>query len=421
MGDRNSKVPGFEFRKGIDSFPDFRGMNRQDDPGAIPQDQFYLLQNARVKGSEIISRGGLSAGVDIGTASGIIDNLEQELSGFLWSGAGASPNLFNITPDDTLNELTTTGVQNPACFTRYSVDGYLYVSGFSGFGTSYLYKTNGARFANDIVEQVTSYVPGGSSAVPVSIISYNSRVYIGEQDTGAANPTIRYWNGSSLTLEDTSTVIQQGPVLVEDHNGELLCAWQTQGGGAGTEATSIRRRNNGTWSNVAVPGSLGGGFNCITAVVYSGATYFCGYATGTVKGVILKWDGSVLTKVVGLFADNTPIVGLAVLGSNLYYYWGDASSAKIGMFNGVTWTDSYKDLNAQFSGMPVVVFSGQLLGGLMANSTNLYVVGSRGTLDFADIYKSPLTVLSGTWTKVASSATFGDVPLVNGRFSYIAL
>lgn len=47
----------FDIRHGI-SAPFCRGIKRQAGPGEIPLDQFYTIQNARIVGNQIISRGG---------------------------------------------------------------------------------------------------------------------------------------------------------------------------------------------------------------------------------------------------------------------------------------------------------------------------------------------------------------------------
>lgn len=52
-----------------------RGMNRETSPGKLPPDQFYLLQNVRIK-REILSRGGQEKVTSSAiTATGCIDGL----------------------------------------------------------------------------------------------------------------------------------------------------------------------------------------------------------------------------------------------------------------------------------------------------------------------------------------------------------
>jgi hypothetical protein len=66
----------FDNRHGITA-PFARGIKRQD-PGNIPSSQFYNLQNVRVVGNQLISRGGLtktnSSGALTGTILGIFDD-----------------------------------------------------------------------------------------------------------------------------------------------------------------------------------------------------------------------------------------------------------------------------------------------------------------------------------------------------------
>lgn len=58
------------------SLPAPRGMKRQGDFGRIPPDQFYWLQNMRISGSQVISRGGsekVNAAAENGCITGIFD------------------------------------------------------------------------------------------------------------------------------------------------------------------------------------------------------------------------------------------------------------------------------------------------------------------------------------------------------------
>lgn len=50
----------FDFRGGLKELPEFSGVNRENDAGAVRYDQFYNLENVRVRGDEIIARFGQS-------------------------------------------------------------------------------------------------------------------------------------------------------------------------------------------------------------------------------------------------------------------------------------------------------------------------------------------------------------------------
>ena len=53
----------FEFRPGV-KFPKFKGMHRMGDPASIPVNQFHYLENVRIVGGEIDSRGGQGRYID---------------------------------------------------------------------------------------------------------------------------------------------------------------------------------------------------------------------------------------------------------------------------------------------------------------------------------------------------------------------
>lgn len=65
----------FSLRFGL-SLPKAKGMKRQGDPARIPFDQFYHLQNMRVSGNQLVSRGGQSkvnTSAETGCIVGIFD------------------------------------------------------------------------------------------------------------------------------------------------------------------------------------------------------------------------------------------------------------------------------------------------------------------------------------------------------------
>lgn len=65
----------FQVRHGLTA-PRCRGIKRQGDPARVPQDQFWTLQNVRVVGNQLRSRGGqtkVNSSAETGCIVGIFD------------------------------------------------------------------------------------------------------------------------------------------------------------------------------------------------------------------------------------------------------------------------------------------------------------------------------------------------------------
>jgi hypothetical protein len=431
MSDRNSKVPGFEFRKGVNSFPNFRGINRQDDPGAIPPNQFYLLQNVRVEGSEIISRPGLFDGLNVGELTGMIDNLEEPfgLNGVILNNAVGfdNPNfILNLTNNNTIRTYQINSIEDiegPYCLTEDG-DLTLYLAGQlpSSAETSGFYLLTIDLFDFDGTSLTVTNLgleSVGSDAFPTSVKAFDGNIYIGIADDGGEPSRIYFWDGAVYTQETTGPA--HAPILIEDHLGELLAGYSTVDG---VLPTVLTRRNSGVWSNITLPVGVTN-FNAHAAATFDGATYFAGYSTSNKNGYILKWNGSALSVVVGPLANNTPIIGLAEFGNYLYYLWGTSSTLKLGRFDGdVTWTDSYFDLGSQFSDTAAIT-SLSFPSTAATILVNGYTGGNRSLIVLANSINSnedtPKTYIlastatdTSTWTEITNypyrlTTGYGDV------------
>ncbi len=82
MSKRALKI-GFQARefRHVLSIPAPKGIKRQGDPGKLAPEQFWTLQNARITGSQVESRRGLTKATSLGALTGAIIGIFDDLNG----------------------------------------------------------------------------------------------------------------------------------------------------------------------------------------------------------------------------------------------------------------------------------------------------------------------------------------------------
>lgn len=215
-----------------------------------------------------------------------------------------------------------------------------------------------------------------------SSVEYQGYLYMG----GLSSADVTRWNGSVLETDEASVVT--APTIMAVFR-ETLLAFGTH---------SCKKRNlDGSWSSVSMPGGVTS-FKPRAAVTYKDRLYIGGYDDATDNtGVILTYDGTSLTVArtltVSASSGDVGCVDLAVTFGYLYYAYNalDMSVAKIGRYDGTTWTDSHKDMNAVVSGCTIgriYPFRGSLLVGLAQQ---------------LGLYASPLSDTSGTYVAISTA------------------
>lgn len=219
-----------------------------------------------------------------------------------------------------------------------------------------------------------------------SSIEYQGYLYMG----GLASGDVTRWSGSVLETDEVAPVT--APVIMAVFR-ETLMAFGTQ---------SCKKRNlDGTWSAVSMPGGVTS-FKPRAAVTYKDRLYIGGFDDATDDtGLILVFDGTSLTvaRTLTVSTNNTDVgcTDLAVSFGYLYYAYNalDVSVAKIGRYDGTTWTDSHKDMNA--------VVAGCAIGRIYPYRGSLFV----GLSQQPGLYRSPLSDTAGTY--VAASGVVRSV------------
>jgi hypothetical protein len=423
----------FEFRPGLGNFPSMSGMNRNADPGALRSNQFHHLQNIRVVGDELVSRGGqtkiTTAGALNGAIFAIFDDQNGEVTSndwLLFTGQG-TPRLYKHELSTGTTTLLAAGDLGgnagpfPLYSTLHASQWYFGFTSIGGDTVARIYTLTASDIeSGSVPTQVAQLSTGGTSYMSGALVSGpSSKLWWGVLGNAGGTKTayVYSWDGASLALEDSVSVagVTAGSpsVLIPDHDGNLLSFTSR-----GTGGPTVRfRTSGGSWSTKSLPVITNAELTSLIAndaAVFNGATYisciFEDSATLAFRSVVLKWNGTALSVAYTPSATlGGTLVSLAIrslypFNSFLYYTFEEENgvgnkAALIGRTaDGTAWTDNHKDMEAQVSTISAI-------GTLYATSDNLYcaVDGAFGGAFTQRVYQSPGTSTTGTWTAVATS------------------
>jgi len=429
MSYRNPKEQGYkipkDLRQGSGDTPPFQGINSEEDPGAISDAEFGLLENAWIgdTGRIIRNRGGqskITASALTGCVEGIFDAGD---SGVPQEAASDGPRLYGRTSTQIYaydidfvppsQRIAPGATELPEG--GFTLSGFLYLCG----------DTKGYRMA-------TTNVLAGQSLVdlapaPTELFTFPVNMSgIGNGDP--RNASIRNL-GTDLFFSVARVLANggwrvykwTGAVLTEDDNVTLSAtslATPAALGVLGTELFAgsrdnvvstlneiIRRRSGaGVWSDVALPAGVDSAKRPYVVgqmASFGGSLYIIGATqTGVGRTYILKWDGAALTVAREITEESTPVGadpgGLVVAGGNLYFLWhksADGAHPRIGKYDGTTWTPTFKDLNAQFGSTDAQAH------GLAVYDGELYLL-----LDGTGLVRTSSLDVAGTWISADNPA-----------------
>jgi hypothetical protein len=437
-----------ELRPGVGKFPPrMRGINRQLDPGAVPSDQFWNLQNARLQQGEVVSRGGLTKVFD-SAVSGSIYGLFDDGNGNVGSGGSGSFADFYGASATATNEIFTvdTATDTITTFADSALtagDDRIYSMEYFDGALHYLVvhdaaPPNGRTWIRKLANGATSSTlvctldnlgetTGGLVSNEAGTALYATQ---GPPSAGSTNINVFKWDGASVT--DLGFVITPKTVCgtlnytpVESVIGCLGDEPFLSFGGA-TESSKIgfneiHRYSGGSWSSLAMPGGISG-FHCYGFTEFNSELYAYGFytsdctvgATKTSAGVLIKWNGSSLSTahtIGNAAADQYTIYDCCEFNGQLIYIWGrnaygGSADLKVGTYDGATFTDSAKNLTSQFAALVRLSAGGRTFA---ASNGSLYLIGANGRL-----YKSPNATVAGTWTDVGAADVIEMSDLIAG-------
>lgn len=327
-------------RAGID-FPQWEGVNRQNDPGAIRDTQFQNLINVRLAGNEISSRGGqeavINTGLD-GCVYGMIDIIAQE--GFYVQSMSVE-NAGNLSIWDPLTQSLTTaldpvlglfdpteltagyiGAGNIDDFPRLGIlplRGHLYITGTDTdtsktgiFDTSYDAETKTVTVS--LVQEVSdlcSWTVVNEAGEDVAYL-------------GTIDGTVYRWDGISFVEE--ASALSATRLIMFNYAGDIYAA--------GTDL--LLKRGNATWTtSFAMPGGITT-FRPVAALEFGNVALIAGSDAGAAK--VLSFNGTTLSTSYAPAGD-IEATDLATGGGKAFFSYLDPSNdITIAQFDGSTWS-----------------------------------------------------------------------------------
>lgn len=399
MGARNVLEPGhkpFEFRHGLTTRP-ARGMNRTKDPGALPVDQFFYLQNVRIVGDSLETRYGQSKLFEPaleGCILGIFDDSDTAGDGerLLYKFAAGDVDK-TVDSHDQIDDVTNgilaspnihSGARQAVFYKGFIITGTgpglhgKTISGESGTPTS--------AFFEDLTDP--PYLEDGA-------VLWHYTLHLDLVVAVTQFGSVFTWDGESSTLTEIGTNLgpNNGYTLytrIASHRGELFF-------GSGD---IFRVYNEGSWDSITLPAFTK--FETSAIQGFQQHVYISGFEdTGSEEeAVIMKYDFNAGTlSVVNTPSGGTIVHDMTLLGDYLYYAWtGSGGSLYIGRFDGLNWDDTHKNITAQFATVTAATV-------YRLHTFNNCLWLGHGDAGTERLLRSPADDVDGTWTALESASS----------------
>lgn len=354
----------FSNRVGID-LPTFRGTNRQDDPGAIGEDQFWTLQNVRVDGAGVGCRNGLS---EVFTNAmddciyGIWDDRNPPDDGdaiFMASRQAYGPQVWAADP------LQPSGYGRIAAPFNGAV---IYVDD-AGIGHLVDYTTTDGVPAFTSVE-VFTYASTFADPAVLGALEFQGALYFVVYGNDQTYNEIWRWTGGATAELEISTGIENSAYAnIATDGNDIYYSSQSVSG------DQVRKRNGGTWDDLTMPAGAGTnwtpvGWNGVSKPPYVYMAGFDADEADVDKVIIilqiLDETVTVLSNAVPTWNGTTSTYGLLAEMDGALYIAGPVTNG----------TDSYRLFQITGSGTPTVV----------ANLTTQLAVGDIGQTALLQLY-----------------------------------
>ena len=314
-------------RSGI-TLPEFHGINKERDPGAIADNQFTDLVNVRLVGGRVDCRGGQAKLNSIPMDGCILGLWDSETE---WPDEDSSGRALLMHTLDSAP--TTDGIKT------YSVTTGLVAAGDASSG---FFPEPEAAPAQGFLRDGSATVMGNNfGGLYCSSVRFgtSSDIYMGSITGG--NVAVLDSNGS-VVVQTTGLGSAAAKVLVAYYNGDIY---------AFTGNYAYRRSSSGVWTSLVMPTTayLPSGW-----AAYRGKRYVSGYDTVAAERypTILSCDGvtvatafqvSITTGMGYLYTSGS----MAALNGSLFFTWSHrlATDAQfkwwVGKYDGSTWTGEW--------------------------------------------------------------------------------
>lgn len=401
----------FEFKAGVEGFT-WKGMRTEGDPSSNAPNQPRMLVNLLPRGGGYVPRAGSAAFNSTAFQSSVacirlIADYQLKTNKKLWMlgdgcpGVSSSAGFFIASLDQEqkpeFQRITyySTLVSSVAIA---SFDKILHIGADAGLRKLQLiaqpYGTENITAAGS-GEDTPIYTFSGF--VIRCLMTFDGLLFIG-LDGGAGASKIATWDG--LAIRDDLTGIN--PPLA-------FGAYRIQNGGdaivvgfaSGTNHIRIRGTGTspGTWTTVTPSAGTVAVGQTNSMVSYKDVLYLADGSTN-----VWSYNGTTLA-VARVPALATAVRTVEVFNGLLYFGYETLTSARIGKYDGTTWTDVEKNLTTQFT-TPSSIRS-------LRGYRNCLLASGVSGVSGGRLWFSPETATSGTWTEITPNSAF------NGEIEYL--
>jgi hypothetical protein len=397
-------------------------MDREGDPSTPADSETWLLQNCRLSGGKILSRGGQTA---VNTVEeddcirGIFDAGDGGAISYGFPRGGFQAHTAITYPSKTILTIVTERVwseadldinaDNLVQFTRVTPDRFhdrVYADNLDNTAPNasiHRFKGTASELEAAITKESDEDLVYGSAVID-DVLYFLAKI-------SGGNTRVYSWDGTTKTLDETLIDTTVGPLYAV---GDELYCYGTTG--------VLWRDSTGTWAAEAYPTDT---LYYSIPVAYNGLIYFAGQCTTTTPdlGVVDSFNGSAISRARTLPEIETGAGSWAtatcVFNGKMYVAWGAATyggnflsqrNTVIAEYDGTTWTDQRADFDPAQGGEygPALV--------LYTDGADLYLVSTSFDTDdhyaIHEYYHSsgPDTT---TWTKFRTDTEPSDHDTAN--------
>lgn len=359
---KKTLAPGFqrfEFRHGLTAKAP-RGMNRLLDPGATPTDQFYLLQNCRIKGNEIVERGGQSKLIDSPLNGAVVGIWDAGIADFRpkMYVKGVNVNTYNPSQSPNVQSLTPilvagvdiNGTDGPVGL--FNNDDVIFIKAGVTDSTFYLGKHYSTDDSTNSTSLTLLFTATGIANMTATAPAFQlgSNVYFQWNNQDTVTLRVYRWDATTGTvaLDDTDPSATAGSLtyrhrLASLNNEVYYVGFPTAGG-----VSSVRKRAvAGTWSTVGtITGNTNDRQGNLIAFPVTGKLY-CGgsNSSGEVKIYEITSSSIATARTISPGVGDATVNSLVIFNGYLYVLYSTnvvgIDEFRLARWDGTTWTDNH--------------------------------------------------------------------------------
>lgn len=408
----------FCHRPGIKGFPAFGGVDRRSDPGSITPNRFYKLENVRLVGPEIVSRGGLDPlnpdNPLAGGVLGVFDAEEPNQEPKIYFGTDGNVSAYNANQVPVTQAAMTAATAPTTTSVPIGVfNNRVLIADTSGTTAQFFSFRffSGRGLAVDIDHPATLEFSYTDSSVGTydfltgsEAKQLNANYFLMRRGSVSNVGQVFKYNGSTLAVDDSVSgyyFATSGPLKFAELDGDLYYHVKDQS--VNTWRVRKRDRTDGTWSTVCTdstdaPNLADSGSG--NMVGFNGTLYTMTNSGDDAVFHTIGAGGYTLVHTISAGGNIITVADACVFDDYYYFLYRQDSEMRIGRYDGSTWTDNYATTPAAALADDIDQHR------LFVAGQSLWIILGKESDSSVSLYKSAGTDTTSWTTAIANTTAY---------------